>query len=94
MGSDVFLNMFKWLSTSSTVYAVVSCLVTYLTRLYDLTAIVNSLYPDAPGAVHDRLQDIFDKMDDLKDSDMHMVTCLLYTVAQKHAEVFKAIVFD
>ena len=51
---------------------------------------MNSLYPEAPNALHERLQDIFNKIDDLKDSDRHMLTALLHTVSQKHPEVIEA----
>ena len=50
---------------------------------------VESLYPHFPKALHDRLLDIFNKMDDLKDNDRHIVTALLQTVSQKHPEVLE-----
>ena len=51
------------------------------------SGLVNSLYPHNPKAVHDRLQDMFDRLDDLKDSQRHIVTSLFHTVGQAHPEV-------
>lgn len=48
---------------------------------------VSALYPHNPEAVHDRLQDLFDKIDDLNGSERHMVTAFIQTVATKHPEV-------
>ena len=74
---------------------------TYLISLFEnessvgvfnvITAIVNSLYPEAPDALHDRLDDIFNKMDDLKESERYTLMAILYTVSQKHPEVFPSI---
>ena len=58
--------------------------------VYNVTAIVNSLYPEAPDALHDRLDDIFDKMGDLKESERHTLTAVLHTVSQKHPEVLSS----
>ena len=59
------------------------------------TALVNSLYPHNPKAVHDRLQSMFDRLEDLKENDRNMmtVTKLLQVVTLKHPEVL-TLIFD
>ena len=52
-----------------------------------ITALVNALYPHNPAAVHDRLQDMFDGLEDMKDNERHIVTALFQTVSTKHPEV-------
>ena len=51
------------------------------------TALVNSLYPHNPDAVHSRLPVMFDKLDDMKENERQITMTMLYNISQKHPEV-------
>ena len=50
-------------------------------------ALVESIYPYNINAVHNRLQDMFDKMDDLTDKQQSVFIVLFYFVSRAHPEV-------
>ena len=50
-------------------------------------ALVESIYPYNVNAVHNRLQDMFDKMDDLTDKQQSVFIVLFYFVSRAHPEV-------
>ena len=51
-------------------------------------ALVESIYPYNVNAVHNRLQDMFDKMDDLTDKQQSVFIVLFYFVSRAHPEVY------
>ena len=52
-----------------------------------LTAIVTKLYPHDPAAVHSKLQDIFDNLEDMKEDERSYLLIIINEIAQVHPEV-------
>ena len=58
-----------------------------------IVALVSTVYAHNPSAVHNRLQDMFDKFSELAERDQQEVAKLLQYVGQKHPEVYNVFFF-
>ena len=56
------------------------------------TGMVTSIYPYNPEPVHTRLQEFFDKIEELKDQDQLAVIQILTDVAERNAKVSRPMI--
>ena len=49
-----------------------------------------ALYPHNPTAVHNKLEDLFQSLDDMKEYERSYILCMINEIAQVHPEVSRA----